>query len=115
MKKLSFILQLCLLLALLFLFLMSQWKYVNKKAYTYHNKFDTASTGLNEKIQPQVNLNTADFQTLMSIPTMNKKIANSILQYRELHGDFIYPEDIIYIKGIGEKTLEKIIEFLYVE
>lgn len=115
MKKLGVLLQVFLLFALLSLFLLSQWKYVNKTAYYFSDKADSSSIIQSEEGDFRINLNEADFDTLMSIPGMSKKIANAILNHREQYGNFIYPEDIIYVKGIGEKTLEKIISFFYVE
>lgn len=39
---------------------------------------------------------------------IGEKKAESIVSYREEHGEFIYPWEITNVDGIGEKTYEKI-------
>ncbi|MFK5984116.1 MAG: helix-hairpin-helix domain-containing protein [Pseudomonadota bacterium] len=58
-----------------------------------------------------VNINTADVSTIS-----NKLIgiglikAQAIVDYRKLHGKFSSAEQIIMVKGIGEKTFKKNLE-----
>jgi len=54
-----------------------------------------------------VNLNTADVQTLARLNGVGEKKAADIIAYREAHGRFNTVEDLLQVKGIGERTLEK--------
>jgi len=58
-------------------------------------------------IEAPVNLNTADASTLAMLNGVGDKKAADIVAYREAHGKFSKVEDILLVKGIGEKTLEK--------
>jgi competence ComEA-like helix-hairpin-helix protein len=60
-----------------------------------------------------VNINTADRATLMQLPEVGEKTAIAIMVYRE-HLPFRKPEDVMNIKGIGEKKFEKMRQFIVV-
>ena len=51
-----------------------------------------------------VNLNTATATELMQLPRVGAKTAARILDYRKAHGPFQRPEEIMLVKGIGEKA-----------
>ncbi|MCX6579883.1 MAG: helix-hairpin-helix domain-containing protein [Candidatus Aminicenantes bacterium] len=55
----------------------------------------------------KVNINTAGKEQLMDLPRVGDKIAARIIEYREKNGKFKRPEDIMKVKGIGEKTFKK--------
>jgi competence protein ComEA len=55
----------------------------------------------------KVNINTAAKAQLMDLPRIGDKIADRIIEYREKNGKFKRPEDIMKVKGIGEKTFKK--------
>lgn len=55
----------------------------------------------------KVNINTAGKEQLMDLPRIGEKIAQRIIEYREKNGKFKRPEDIMKVKGIGEKTFQK--------
>jgi competence protein ComEA len=55
----------------------------------------------------QVNINTATLEELVTLTGIGKKYAQRIIEYRETNGTFHSPEDILNIKGIGEKILVK--------
>ncbi|HPJ02623.1 MAG TPA: helix-hairpin-helix domain-containing protein [Candidatus Limiplasma sp.] len=55
-----------------------------------------------------VNVNTADFEELQTLTGINRGQIQALLDDRAKNGPFDFPEDLIYVKGIGEKTLEKI-------
>ncbi len=59
-----------------------------------------------------VNVNTADEDALQSLNGINAGQIRALLADREINGPFDYPEDLIYVKGIGEKTLAKIYDQL---
>jgi competence protein ComEA len=56
-----------------------------------------------------VNVNSADAKTIAdALSGIGQKKAEAIVKYREEHGPFKTPEDLLEIAGIGEKTLENI-------
>ncbi|MFN8139570.1 MAG: helix-hairpin-helix domain-containing protein [Fimbriimonadales bacterium] len=55
-----------------------------------------------------VNINTADKGQLESLPHVGPVIAQRIIEYRANVGSFSTVEDLLGVKGIGPKTLEKI-------
>ena len=61
-----------------------------------------------------ININTADLQRLEELPGVGPVIAQRILDYRQLNGPFAQVEDLLQVKGIGEKTLEKILPYIFI-
>ena len=57
----------------------------------------------------EIHVNTADQNTLMLLPGIGASIAAEIIQEREANGPFHFPEDLMAVKGIGEKKLEGIL------
>ena len=58
-----------------------------------------------------VNINEADAQELAdNLTGVGPKKAQAIIEYRELNGPFFSAKEIVNVKGIGPKTLEKNIE-----
>jgi competence protein ComEA len=54
----------------------------------------------------QVNINEADANTIADILIgVGASRATAIVQYREEHGRFTSPEQLLEVKGIGESTL----------
>jgi len=54
------------------------------------------------------NVNTATATEIEKLPGVGKKSAASIVAYRTEKGKFKTPKDLLKVKGIGKKTLEKI-------
>ena len=57
-------------------------------------------------------LNTGDAVALDVLPGVGEVIAERIIETRAVLGGFCLPEDLMLVKGIGEKTFEKIMEAL---
>lgn len=56
----------------------------------------------------RVNLNTATLEELDALPGVGPSTAKNIIAYRETHGGFVAPEEIMNVKRIGEKTFDKL-------
>ncbi|MEM7401008.1 MAG: helix-hairpin-helix domain-containing protein [Pseudomonadota bacterium] len=62
-----------------------------------------------------VNINEADVEELSeSLVGVGPKKAKAIIEYREANGPFYSPEELVNVKGIGPKTLEKNIQNIIV-
>ncbi len=62
----------------------------------------------------KINLNSASSEQLQSLPGIGPATAKSILEYRAKVGKFNKIEEIINVKGIGEKKFQKIKDRLIV-
>jgi competence protein ComEA len=63
----------------------------------------------------QVNVNTADGDQLALLPRIGPATAERILDYREENGEFAAAEDLMLVRGIGEKTFELIEPYVTLE
>lgn len=63
----------------------------------------------------KININLCTSQTLSSHPYISKKIARSIVKYREHHGDYKSLNDLKLIPLIDEELLRKIAFYLALE
>ena len=59
-----------------------------------------------------VNINAADGETLELLPRVGPAIAQRILEFREQNGKFKATEDLMLVKGIGEKTYDLIAPYV---
>jgi competence protein ComEA len=55
-----------------------------------------------------VNLNTATVAQLESLPGIGVKTAERIIEYRQKNGNFKKVEELMNVKGIGEKSFLKL-------
>jgi len=62
-----------------------------------------------------VNINTADSETLKTIPGIGDTRAAAIIEYREKNGKFESSEDIMKVSGIKSNTYESIKDYIYAE
>ena len=58
-------------------------------------------------IPNKININTADKNELTKITGIGPSKAEKIIEFREKNGRFEKKKDLLQVKGIGEKTLEK--------
>jgi competence ComEA-like helix-hairpin-helix protein len=61
-----------------------------------------------------VNLNTASSEELQLVPGIGPSTADKILQMRKSYGAFKSVDDLLAIKGIGPKRMEKMRKYLTV-
>ncbi|RLE80327.1 hypothetical protein DRO21_05360 [archaeon] len=77
---------------------------------------DTAKEGepnIHVISQKKVNLNTATFEELLSLPGVGPTIANEIIKYREKH-KFTKITDIMKVRGIGKKKFARLKDLICV-
>lgn len=55
-----------------------------------------------------VNLNTATAAQLETLPGIGKATAERILEYRQKNGSFKKVEDLMNVRGVGEKSFLKL-------
>jgi len=55
-----------------------------------------------------VNLNTATATQIATLPGVGEKAAQRIIEYREKNGGFKKIEELMNVKGIGEKSFLKL-------
>ena len=58
--------------------------------------------------ESRININTATSQELQTLRGIGPAMAQRIIEYRQTSGRFSTVDDLTNVKGIGEKTLEKI-------
>lgn len=62
--------------------------------------------------QRPINLNTASVTELMQLPRIGQKTAERIVAFRKQHGGFQRTEELMNVKGIGEKAFVKVKPYL---
>lgn len=68
-----------------------------------------ADTGQKDAVKGEkININTADVDTLMTLPGIGQAKADAIVEYRKSSGGFQQIEDIMKISGIKEAVFTKI-------
>lgn len=67
-----------------------------------------ASTSVEQTIGAPISINNASIEELTKLKGIGKRKAKAIVHYRELHGDFQVIEDLLLVKGIGDKLYKKL-------
>ncbi len=62
-----------------------------------------------------VNINTADAAQLSLLPRVGLKAAQRIIDYRSAHGAFQKATDIMQVKGFGDKSFERLSQYIVVD
>ena len=60
----------------------------------------------------RISINSGNLEELDRIPGIGPVTAQSIIDYRDTNGFFQSIDELVKVKGIGEKTLEKIREYI---
>ena len=59
-----------------------------------------------------INLNTASATELMQLPHIGQKTAERIVAFRKEHGSFQRTEELMNVRGVGEKSFVQLKPFL---
>ncbi|PZG38513.1 competence protein ComEA [Listeria ivanovii] len=89
--------------------------YVYRKGEQGSETNTTNSGQTNASTDGKVNLNTASASYLQQIPGIGESKATAIIEFREKEGLFQTMKDLQKVTGIGEKTVEKLKEYLDVK
>lgn len=63
----------------------------------------------------KVNINAATAKELQGLPGIGQVMAERIVAYRAEKGKFKSTDDLLKVKGVGKKSLEKIRELISIE
>ena len=72
------------------------------------SKASAESINATQSSSGKININTASVEELKTLSGIGESKANDIISYREEHGSFTSPEDIMKIQGIKEGIYNKI-------
>ena len=79
-------------------------------------EFLSKSDDIKPKISVKsLDVNTASKNDLMTLPKIGPVTAEKIIQYRDNFGPFKSIEDLLKIKGIGQKTLDQLKPFIQIK
>lgn len=65
-----------------------------------------------EVVPDSVNINTADREELQKLPGIGPAYADRIVEWRDENGLFTSPDQLLEIRGIGERRLEKMLPYI---
>jgi comEA protein len=74
----------------------------------------SATAGKKKPPAQPVNINTANSEQLQQVPGIGPATADKILQMRKSYGPFKSVDDLLAIRGLGAKRLEKMRKYLTV-
>ena len=74
----------------------------------------TSGFAQTDREKGKVNINTAGLSELETLPRIGPKVAQRIIDFRTENGEFKRIEEIMKVKGIGEKIFEGIKDLITV-
>ncbi|XP_034942473.1 endonuclease/exonuclease/phosphatase family domain-containing protein 1-like [Chelonus insularis] len=88
---------------------------IGRKRFHYSKNLSHTFSIPDDTLKPQLlNLNTATEEELMTLPGINRNLANNIVNHRRIIGRFHRVEDLALVSGIGAEKLESIKMEVYV-
>ena len=76
---------------------------------------DNVSGGGSSGNSGKININTATSEQLQTLTGIGPSKAEAIIKHREKHGLFATPESLLDVNGIGQKTLENLLDDITVQ
>ena len=84
---------------------------VSSAATTAASETNDPTTGSSDVSFP-LNINTATAQQLEALPGIGPTYAQRIIDYRNTHGPYTSPSQLLNVSGIGEKRLAAIWDYI---
>lgn len=56
----------------------------------------------------KININTASVEQLTTLPGVGARLAGRIVEYRQKQGPFKSTQELLNVKGVGERNFQKI-------
>jgi len=78
-------------------------------AYAHISEVDRGYRAPSLESTLRININTADLATLSLLPEIGPERAARIIEYRTRHGRLRGYPDLLFVTGIGEKTVERLV------
>ncbi|NVK54038.1 MAG: ComEA family DNA-binding protein [Alteromonadaceae bacterium] len=94
-------------ICLVILTLITSLNTANVNAAVVKTSDKTAQVATTES---RINVNTATLEQLMTLPGIGKSKAAAIISHRQSEGPFTSIDELVNVKGIGNKLLAKIID-----
>lgn len=108
-KATSIILVVCTVAALLVTLSLYNFKNTGTGPLNIRYSENNVTNSRNDLL---VNINTANVEELDALPGIGATLAQRIIDYREQHGPFTSPAGLLQVEGIGEGTLESILDLI---
>ena len=70
--------------------------------------------GKKDEDEMLIDVNTATLEELMRLPGIGEVKAREIIEYRKTHGFFRTVDELLNVRGIGKKTLERLRRYIKV-
>ena len=106
----------CICLGIYFLFLWQSAKYVSSlRRPTWRvtaGQWTPAPSPTPAPTEGKININTATAKDLQALPGIGPVLSQSIIDAREEMEIFYYPEELLFVSGIGEKRLAAIYDLI---
>lgn len=77
-------------------------------------KVNSNEPSIQKSIASKIDINNASVDALVELPGIGPRTAERIGEYRKVNGPFKTAEDLLNIKGIGPKVLQKLKPFITV-
>lgn len=87
---------------------------IKRRVIIEGNQKEVLITPTEVNARVKININKASLEELCLIDGIGEKRAKQIIDYREKAGGYTEMKQLLEIKGIGEKTLIKLEEYIYI-